>query len=409
MLTRGGTVVIGAGHAGFAAATALRDTGVDGPVTLLDVHCGLPYQRPPLSKAYLLGKADRARVAFRPAAYYERREITLRTGQPAVAIDRSARTVRLRSGETVGYDTLVLATGARPRPLPVPGHDLGGVLVLRTLPDADALRARLETARRPVVIGGGFIGLEFAAVAAAGGTPVTIVEAAQRILSRSVSAHTAAQLEKAHHGWGNTVRTGTGVQRIIGGHDGHAIGVRLADGTDITADLVVVGVGAVPETALAESAGLAVDDGIVTDRYLRTSDPSVFAIGDCARIAERNGSRTRRRESVQNATDQARTVARTIGGAPAAYTASPWFWSDQHQLKLQIAGDLTGYDEAVTAPGEGAFSTYCFRHGQLVAVESVNRPTDHVAARKLLERTDVSLSQRAVGPGFALADFLKFR
>ena len=411
MLTGGGTVIIGAGHAGFATATALRDAGVDAPVTLVDLHDGLPYQRPPISKAYLLGKVDRDRVAFRPAAYYDRRGIALVSGRFATALDRAGRTVELDSGDAIGYDTVVLATGARPRVLPVPGHDLDGVMVLRTLGDADSLRSRLAGARRPVVIGGGFIGLEFAAAAVDRGITVTVVEAAPRLLARSVSAPTASHLERAHRAWGNTILTGVGARRIVGGPAGRVAGVELTDGTEVPADLVVVGVGAVPDTGLAESAGLAVDDGVVTDRYLRTADPAVFAVGDCARVAGEDGAPSLRRESVQNATDQARAAARTISGVPTAYGASPWFWSDQRDLKLQIAGDLAGHDEAVTTgdAGSGTFSTYCFCNGQLVAVESINRPTDHVAARKLLARIDHALSPAAVVPGFVLADYLKSR
>jgi 3-phenylpropionate/trans-cinnamate dioxygenase ferredoxin reductase subunit len=399
VLTGGGTVIIGAGHAGFAAASALRAAGVDGPVTLVDLYDGLPYQRPPISKAYLLGDVDRRRVAFRQAAYYDRHRITLVSGRSATALDPTARTVELDSGDALGYDHLVLATGARPRVLPVPGRDLDGVLVLRTMGDADRLRSWLADARRPVVIGGGFIGLEFAAVAAARGTNVTIVEAASRLLARSVSAPTASLLESAHRAWGNTILTGAGVRRIMGGPAGRVTAVELTDGAEIPADLVVVGVGAVPETGLAESAGLAVDDGILTDRYLCTTDPAVFAVGDCARVAGEDGAPSRRRESVQNATDQARAVARTISGVPTAYSASPWFWSDQRDLKLQIAGDLTGHDDAITTGdlGSGSFSTYCFRNGKLVAVESVNRPTDHVAARKLMARADHTVSPEVVG------------
>lgn len=409
MLTGGGTVIVGAGHAGFATASALRDQGVDGPVTLVDIHDDLPYQRPPISKAYLLGDVDRSRVAFRPAAYYDRRGIALVSGRTVTAVDRAARTVELDSGDEIGYDHLVLATGARPRALPEPGRDLDGVLVLRTMGDADRLRSRLADGCRPVVIGGGFIGLEFAAVGAARGTSVTVVEAAPRVLARSVSAPTASALERAHRAWGNTILTGAGVRRIVGGPAGRVAAVELTDGTEIPADLVVVGIGAVAETGLAESAGLAVDDGILTDPYLRTTDPAVFAVGDCARVAGEEGTPSLRRESVQNATDQARAVARTISGVPTAYSASPWFWSDQRDLKLQIAGDLTGHDDAITTgdPGSGSFSTYCFRNRRLVAVESVNRPTDHIAARKLLARIDRTLSPAVVVPGFALADYLK--
>ena len=369
-------VIIGAGHGGFTLAGALRAAGVDGPVTLIDGQIGLPYQRPPLSKAYLLEAG--ARLAFRPESYYARQRIDLVTGDPVVEVDRVSRTIRLRSGQERGYRHLVLATGARARPLPAPGSGLDGVVTLRTRKDADTLRPLLEKARRPVVVGGGFVGLEFAAVAAARGRAATIVEATERLLGRSVSAPTAHHLARAHHCWGTTVLLGSRVRRLEG-DAGRVRGVVLDDARTLPADLVVVGVGAQPDTALAEAAGLEVDDGVVVDPYLHTRDPAVSAIGDCARVGA-----ARRLESVQNATDQARALARTIAGEPTTVTTAPWFWSEQHEITLQMAGDLTGHDETVVRGEADAFSTHCYRAGRLVAVESVNRPADHVAARVLL-------------------------
>jgi 3-phenylpropionate/trans-cinnamate dioxygenase ferredoxin reductase component len=411
VLTGGaGVVIVGAGHAGFAAAAALREAGYSPAITLISDEPDLPYQRPPLSKSYLLGKVDRARVAFRPEAFYGRRDIVLRRGQAVTGIDRHARRVHLDGGDGVDYDVLVLATGAAPRDLPIPGRSLPGVHHLRSASDSDDLRAKLDAVGSPVVVGGGFIGLEFAAVAAARGTPATILEAAPRLLSRSVSEQTAQALAETHERWGNTVVTRAAVTRIAGDPGAGVTGVELASGEVVPADLVIVGVGAQPRTAVAEAAGLAVEDGIVVDHYLRTTDPAVCAIGDCARFATEGSARGCRRESVQNATDQARTVARTICGEATPYTSLPWFWSDQGDLKLQIAGDSTGHDAAITVPGSrpGSFSTYCFWAETLIAVESVNSPPDHVAARKVL--ADPAVPTRAMlSPTFDLPRLVRER
>ncbi|WP_248489776.1 NAD(P)/FAD-dependent oxidoreductase [Tsukamurella sp. PLM1] len=375
-------VIVGAGHAGFAAAAALRDRGYTGSVTLLGDEDSMPYQRPPLSKGYLLGKVEQRRLAFRPESFYTRHDITLRTGVAATGIDRAGRSVHLDSGERVPYDTLILATGARPRRLDIPGLDLEAVATLRTLADVDALAPRLAGATRLAIVGGGFIGLELAAVAASKGIDTVVLESADRLLQRSLSEPTSAHVARAQRSWGTEIRTGARVRGFAA--DGPSVRIDLGD-DEVRADLVVVGVGAVPNVDLAADAGLAVDDGVLVDTHLRTCDPAVFAIGDCARFTTADGS-TRRRESVQNATDQARAVARTVTGDPTPYQALPWFWSDQHDLKLQIAGDGTGHDEAriVGDPSTGSFSTSCYREGRLVAVESINDPTAHVAARKQL-------------------------
>ncbi len=409
-----GVVVVGAGHAGFAAAAALRQAGENRPVTLVNGEPGLPYQRPPLSKAYLLGQVNRQAVAFRPDAFYQRKDIVLLSGRTVTGLDRVARRVHLSSGHALEYTQLVLATGALPRTLPVPGHGLRGICYLRRDVDADQLRSALAAARRPVVVGGGFIGLEFAAVSAARGTPVTVLEGAARLLGRSVSAATAEFLTQAHRGWGNQVLTGAQVARFTGDDTGQVTGVGLVGGQIVPADLVLVGVGAQPDSRLAESAGLPVDDGVLVDRCLRSADPAIFAVGDCARFACDGTASTLRRESVQNATDQARAVARTITGTPQAYTSLPWFWSDQHDIKLQIAGDAAGCDETVTTgnPAAPSFSTFCFRSGSLIAVESVNQATDHVAARRLLGQPawdSRKLTSALLTPGFSLGDFVPGR
>jgi len=408
--TSPGTVIVGAGHAGFTAAVALRDAGYEYPITLVHGESGLPYHRPALTKGYLLNKVSRERIAFRPAEFYARRGIALRLGH-VEGLDRSARTVLLDGNEVVDFEHLVLATGAQPRRLTVHGHDLGNIAYVRSVADADALGSKLREARRLVVIGGGFLGLELAAVAREMGAQVTVIEAAPRLLPKAVSACTASFLETAHQTWGSSVRTGASVRALHGNSTGCVSQVELADGETIETDLVVVGVGATPNTAVAESAGLAVGDGVLVDAYLRTSDPRVHAIGDCARFTSLDGATTRRVESVQNATDQGRTVALALGGQPNPYLAPPWFWSDQHDIKLQIAGDLTGHDQTRVGgrPAAGTFSTYCFRAGKLIAVESINSPSDHVAGRKVLQRRDFNLDPQLIGPGFALAEHLKKR
>jgi 3-phenylpropionate/trans-cinnamate dioxygenase ferredoxin reductase subunit len=404
-------VIVGAGHAGFTTAAALRDGGYAGPIMLISEEPDLPYQRPPLSKSYLLNQLDRARIAFRPESFYRRKEIELRRGEAVTRIDRAARRVYLRSGTALDYGVVVLATGAAARQLSIPGQNLSGVHQLRNTADCDELRRVLGGAAHPVVIGGGFIGLEFAAVAAALGKPSVILEAATRLLSRSVSAVTAQALSNAHQRWGNSVMTGAAVTRIVDNGSGAAAGVELASGALIDADLVIVGVGAVPRTGLADSTGLATADGVLVDRYLRTSDPDIFAVGDCARFPAGDDARDCRRESVQNATDQGRAVAKTICGTVTPYTALPWFWTDQGPIRLQIAGEATGHDSAITVTGvkPGSSSTFCFVGDRLVAVESIDHPTDHVAARKVLADPATAPRQPMISAGFDLAEFARGR
>jgi 3-phenylpropionate/trans-cinnamate dioxygenase ferredoxin reductase subunit len=377
-------VIIGTGQAGFQAASSLRQAGFEGEVTLVGEETELPYQRPPLSKTFLKGEGDPSEVHLRPGTFFESKGITLVGGDRAERLDREARRVELASGRTLDYDHLVLATGARPRALPVPGSDLDGVLELRTVADAQALRARLEDGPRLVVVGGGFIGLELAASARERGADVTVVEALDRTMARAVTPETSAHFAALHAEHGATILHGATVARITG--NGTVSGVELGDRTQLAADIVVIGVGVVPNVELAEESGLAVRDGIVVDETLRTSDPAVWAIGDCASYPSAQLGRPVRLESVQNATDHGRAVAAAIAGEPAPYDALPWFWSDQHSRKLQIAGLMHGHDTRVVRgdPGSDAFSVFLFEGDQLVCVESVNRMPDHMAARKLL-------------------------
>lgn len=384
----GRVVAVGAGQAGFQLAASLRDAGYPGPILLVGDEPLAPYARPPLSKAYLSGKADTDALLFRNASYFAERGIDLRLGERAIGIDRTAGRVRLASGEALSYDHLVLATGSRNRVLSVPGAELDGVVAIRTEADAVGLRTRLPRVRRAAVVGAGFIGLEFAAVAASTGIAVTVLEATGRPMSRIVSSPTSAFFREAHEAAGTTFDFGAVVTTVTG-QAGRATGVETDDGRHHPADIVLVGIGVVPNVELASEAGLAVANGILVDEYLRTTDPDISAIGDCASFPAPIRSGTRLRiESVQNAVDQARMVAARLAGRPVPYAATPWFWSDQGATKLQIAGLAGGDDESVLRgdPSSGAFSVFRFADGRLTAVESVNRPGDHMLARRLLAR-----------------------
>jgi 3-phenylpropionate/trans-cinnamate dioxygenase ferredoxin reductase subunit len=397
-------VVIGAGQGGVQAAASLRDEGFGGEVVLVGGEPGLPYHRPPLSKAYLTGKADADSLSLRAEAFYRERGIQLRPDERAEAIDRSARQVRLSTGARLRYDHLIVATGARNRLLPVPGAELDGVLQLRSLADADAIRRRLGEARRVVVVGAGFIGLEVAAVAAERGVSVTVIEATARPMSRALSLPMSEFFREAHERSGVRLECGAVVVRIIG-ENGRAAGVETADGRVFPADLVLVAIGIVPNVELAADAGLAVANGIVVDEYLRTEDAAVSAIGDCAIYPSLfAGGAPIRLESVQNAVDHARCVGARIAGRANPYAALPWFWSDQGALKLQIAGVPAAHAAAILRrdPASGAFSVFCFDSGRLASVESVNKPSDHLAARRLLAGAIPLTPDEAADPAFDL-------
>ena len=384
-------VIVGAGQAGFEAAAALRETGYDGPLTLIGAEPHAPYERPPLSKQFLAQDAAVGldTVALRAADFYPKQNIDLLVGATVDRIDRERHAVQLESGERLPYSRLILATGSKPRRLHVPGADHPDVVVLRTLADAEALRARLTAAfLRVAVIGAGFIGLEVAAAARVAGHEVTVVEALDRVIARAVSRPVSQYLAELHGEQGVRILFEQRVEAIdpLGGA---SQAVRLG-GETVPADLIVVGIGVVPETGLAEQAGLDVADGVIVDEYLRTSDPAIYAIGDCARFSSPHTDGTVRLESVQNAVDQARCVAQHVsqGAQAAPYTAVPWFWSDQFEDKLQIAGITAGRDriEVVGDPAERSFSVHCFRGDRLLGVESVNRPVDHIRARRQLNQ-----------------------
>jgi 3-phenylpropionate/trans-cinnamate dioxygenase ferredoxin reductase subunit len=380
-----GTVIIGAGQGGYQVAASLREAGYAEPILLLGEEKNAPYQRPPLSKAYLTGDTTADRLLLRQPSYYDKHSIDLRTGVRAVAIDRQARQVRLASGDSLAYDHLILATGARNRLLPVAGAELHGVLYLRMRADADDIKQRFTVAQSVVVAGAGFIGLELAAVASKLGKKVTVIEPLARCMSRAVSPVMSQFFAEAHVGWGVDLRLNTRLAAIEGGSAG-VKSVATVEGEIIAADLVLVGIGVEPCVELAREAGLAIDNGIAVDAQLCTSDPAVSAIGDCASFPDAAGGKRIRLESVQNAIDQGRAVAKRIAGQPADYAAVPWFWSDQRDLKLQMVGLTAGCDRTVTRgdPGTRAFSVFCFKGDTLAGIESVNKPADHIFGRRLL-------------------------
>lgn len=399
-----GVIVVGSGQGGFQLAASLRDEGYQGPVKLIGDEPGLPYQRPPLSKSFLAGKAQPGQIELRPAGFYAERNIALIAPDRVTYIDRSARRVTLASGASLAYEHLVLATGARARMPAVPGVNLQGVLALRTRADAEAILARLHEARRVVVVGGGFIGLEVAVMARQLGLEVRVIEFADRVLIRALSAPTADYLAQAQAARGVQFSLGTGVTAFTGS-DGRVEAVLTTSGASVPADLVVVGIGVEPNMELARSAGLQVQDGIVVDRHLATSDPFISAIGDCARYPASYCGAPVRLESVQNAVDQARCVAARIIGKAEPYAKVPWFWSDQGDNRLQIAGLAEAGDSAVLRgdPAAGKFSVFRFRDGRLSAVESINSVADHMAARKLLAAATPISPTQAADPSLKLA------
>jgi 3-phenylpropionate/trans-cinnamate dioxygenase ferredoxin reductase subunit len=399
-------VVVGTGHAGVQVADALRAAGHAGPVALIGDEPVLPYQRPPLSKEYLSSVGPPATLSLRAEQYFADHRIDLHTGVTATAVERRSRTVRLSDGRELPYDILVLATGAANRVLAVPGADLAGIHTLRTLADAESLRAGLLRSRSILIVGAGFIGLEVAAVARGYGMHVTILEAGDRPLQRALSAEMAEHIAGAHRAAGIDLRLGEAVTRFDG--DGARVSAAIStSGVRYPVDLVLVGVGVAPRVELAAEAGPSVADGIVVDENLRTADDAVYAIGDCANHPNVHAGIRMRVESIQNATDQARHVASAILGGGRSYAALPWFWSHQGESKLQIAGMRRPDDDNIVMgdPGTGRFSVCCYRQGRLVTVESLNNPADHVAARRVLTAGRSPAPEQLRDPAFSLKKF----
>ncbi|MBE2991068.1 FAD-dependent oxidoreductase [Sphingomonas sp. CFBP 13603] len=379
-------LIVGAGHAGAQAAISLRQRNHGGTIALLGDEPSLPYERPPLSKEYLSGNKPFERILLRPATFWGDRAITLRPGLTVASVDAEAHRVTTATGGVIGYGTLIWATGGAPRRLTCAGHDLMGVHSVRTRADVDRMIAELPSVQRVVVIGGGYIGLEAAAVLTKLGKHVTLVEAQDRVLARVAGEPLTRFYEAEHRAHGVDLRTGVAVS-CIEGADGAASAVRLADGELLECQMVIVGIGIVPTVAPLLAAGAAGDNGVLVDGHCRTTLPDVFAIGDCAAHANAfaNGA-TIRLESVQNANDQATTVAKMLTGAPERYHAVPWFWSNQYDLKLQTVGLSTGYDEAVLRgdPAERSFSVIYLKAGRVIALDCVNRVRDYVQGRALV-------------------------
>ncbi|MDQ0317618.1 NAD(P)/FAD-dependent oxidoreductase [Amorphus orientalis] len=395
-------VIVGAGHAGVELAHSLRKEKFEGRVVLISAEAVYPYQRPPLSKDFLKGGGDNP-LLLKAEALYEKMGIELKLGRTVAGIDRDARTVTLDDGEVIAYDRLALATGARNRRPPVPGLEDPAVLELRDLADSRRLLERLEGLSRVAIVGAGFIGLEIAAFLAEKGKSVEVVELASRVMARAVSEPVSDYFLSYHRGLGTEIHLETGVTAIA--HEADGVRVELSDGHALQADAVLLAAGVVPNVELAEAAGLAVADGIVIDDRLRTSDPAIFSLGDCASFpcAYLDG-RQIRLESVQNANDQARLIARQVMGGDEAYAALPWFWSYQGEARLQIAGLGIGYDSTVLRgdPAEDKFSVFLYRDGRLVSVESVNAPGDHMASRKLIEKGIEVTPEAAADPATEL-------
>ena len=398
-------VVIGAGQAGSSLVAKLRTLGFDGNITLIGEEPAPPYQRPPLSKKYLLGEMDLERLYLRPESFYIENGIDLRLNATARAIDPAARTVTV-NGQEIGYDQLALTTGSVPRRLPASiGGALTGVYVVRDLRDVDTMAPEFTQDARVLIVGGGYIGLEAAAVAASKGLNVTLVEMADRILQRVAAPETSDYFRKLHCSHGVEIREGVGLETLLG--DTSVTGARLSDGTEQEFDFVIVGVGIAPATQLAEMAGLEVENGIRTNPLGQTSDLAIWAAGDCASFPLRDGRI--RLESVPNAIGMAECVASNMLGAAKPYVPQPWFWSDQYDVKLQIAGLNTGYDRVVTRPGDtdGHVSFWYYKGSQLLAVDAMNEARAYMVGKRLIDMGKSPDAQTVADPATDLKALLK--
>lgn len=377
-------VIVGAGHAAGQVVASLRQNNFNGRITLLGEESWYPYQRPPLSKKYLAGDMQAERLYFKPQAFYDQPNIDVRLNTRAMAIERATRSVHTVDGHSFSYDYLVIATGSRPRQLALPGTDLHGIYYLRSIDDVDRIRAEIEGNRRVVIVGAGYIGLEVAAVLAQLDQQVTVVESADRVMSRVVSPELSKFYQDVHAENGVQLKLSAGISGFDG--EDRIANVNLDNGEKIPADIVVIGIGIVPNTELAADAGLDVTNGVVVDDHCRTSDPHIYAVGDCTWHPNRLLGIELRLESVHNALEQAKTAAGNICGEDLSYAQVPWFWSDQFDLKLQIAGLSQGYDEVVIRGRmeERSFACLYLRNGQLIAVDAVNSPKDFIQSKPLI-------------------------
>jgi 3-phenylpropionate/trans-cinnamate dioxygenase ferredoxin reductase component len=406
-----GLLIVGAGHAGGELAMAARQGGWAGRIVLLGDETGVPYQRPPLSKAYLLGKADVESLALRPAAAYEAARVERLQGVRVVAIDRNAHCVTLADGTALGYDKLALCTGGRPRPLVCEGmdpvHPPANLFTLRTLADADGMRAQLRPGARVVVVGGGYVGLEVAASVRAQRADVTVLEAQPRVLARVAGPEVSQFYEDVHRQAGVTLLTGTGIARVEC-EGGRIVAVVCSTGQRLPTDMVVVGIGMLANTEVARAAGLAEEGGIPVDDLARTADADIVAAGDCTLQQHALYGRQLRLESVPNALEQARAAASWLCGKPKPNRSVPWFWSDQYELKLQMAGLSQGYDRCVLRGSLAArsFCTFYLQGNRVLAVDAVNRPGDFMLVRRALAQPLTVDPARLADETMALKDLL---
>ena len=378
-----GMVIIGAGHAAGQAAASLRQEKYEGPITIIGDESHIPYQRPPLSKQYLSGEQGLDRVYLRPQKFYEDKDVTLKLGVTATAIDRGAKTVALDNGESVSYDKLIISTGSRPRILNIEGSDLPGIHYLRTIADVDAIRAEMAPGKNLVVVGGGYIGLEVASVGIDQGLNVHVLEMESRILQRVTTPQMSEYYHNLHSGRGVNIHTDTMVSGFAGGDRVEKV---LCGDQSFDADLVIVGIGIIPNTEIAEAAGLECDNGIVVDDHCRTSDPDIYAAGDCTNHPNPLLNRRLRLESVPNAMEQARVCVSNMLGGDKIYSSMPWFWSDQYELKLQMVGFSADGDEQVLRGNmaENQFAVFYLKEGKVVAADAVNSPKEFMMCKQLV-------------------------
>lgn len=402
---KGAVVIAGAGQAGFSVAAKLRDLGHTGRITLVGAEPHPPYQRPPLSKGYLLGDLTEERLHLRPLAFYDQRAIELRLGTEVETIDREGREVKLSDGSVLSYSHLVLATGSRPRLLPAEqGGQLNGVYYLRSIADIRKLSHEFVAGRRALIVGGGYIGLEAAAVAAKLGLNVKLIESAPRILQRVASHHTASYFLQLHRSHGVEILEGAGLAHL-GGQDGQVAHAMLTDGRSLPADFAIVGIGVQPNAELAQTSGLDAENGIKVDGSCRTADSAILAAGDCASFPWKG--RRIRLESVGNAVEQGEAAAKTIMGLPHEYHAEPWFWSDQFDCKLQIAGLSSGYDYTVTRQVSAtALSVWYYQRDELLAVDAINQPGAYIVGKRLIAQGRSPDQAKVSDPDFELKSLL---
>lgn len=402
------SVIIGGSHAAAQLAASLRQEGWTGHISLISADPVVPYHRPPLSKAYLAGDQHQEDLLIRPAEFYQKTEVDLLLGSKVTAVDRQRKVVTLHDGGEIPYTKLALTTGAKVRKLLVPGHELEGVFYLRDLQDVDRIRHFVGRGKRAVIIGGGYIGLETAASLRKIGMEVTVLEALPRVLQRVTAAQVSAFYTRVHREEGVNVVTEAFADSING--RGSVESITCDDGTELKADLVIIGIGVMPDTELAENAGLTTENGILVDEFARTSDPDIVAAGDCTSHFNPIYRRRIRLESVQNATDQAKVAARTLCGKLEPYKALPWFWSDQYDLKLQIAGLSQGYDQVVMRGdwlSGRSFAAFYFEDGKFIAVDAINRPKEFMLSRRLLTQGQSPDPARLGDESVAIQDLMK--